>query len=152
VHCFFIYYFYKVLKAFRNRQYRIFLPHGDKKVNFMETKGRAEENKICPLEIAVNTISGKWKIPIVWQINEGKKRPSEFLRGIAKVDRRVLNQQLTEMVEDGILGKQSFNELPPRVEYSLTPLGKQLVGILWQLNDWGKLLIPGEEKHPEKDH
>ena len=39
----------------------------------METKERAEENKICPLEVAVNTISGKWKIPIVWQINEGKK-------------------------------------------------------------------------------
>lgn len=112
----------------------------------MEIKRRAEENKICPLEVAVNTISGKWKIPIVWQINEGKKRPSEFLRGIAKVDRRVLNQQLAEMVEDGILMKHSFNELPPRVEYTLTELGKKLVKILWQLNDWGKLLIPEKEK------
>ena len=111
----------------------------------MEAKERTEENKICPLEVAVNTISGKWKIPIVWQINEGKKRPSEFLRGIAKVDRRVLNQQLSEMVADGILTKQSFNELPPRVEYTLTELGKKLVEILWQLNDWGKLLILEEE-------
>jgi len=108
----------------------------------MKTKERAEENKICPLEVAVNSISGKWKIPIVWQIHEGKKRPSEFLRGIAKVDRRVLNQQLTEMVDSGILTKQSFNELPPRVEYQLTELGEKLVLILWQLNDWGKLLIP----------
>jgi len=107
----------------------------------MQTKERSTENKICPLEIVVNTISGKWKIPIVWQINDGKKRPSEFLRGIAKVDRRVLNQQLNEMVADGILIKQSFNELPPRVEYSLTETGKQLVEILWQLNDWGKILI-----------
>ncbi|WEK68249.1 MAG: helix-turn-helix domain-containing protein [Candidatus Chryseobacterium colombiense] len=112
----------------------------------MKTEEKAEENKICPLEIAVNTISGKWKIPIVWQINEGKKRPSEFLRGIAKVDRRVLNQQLNEMVEDGILEKQSFNELPPRVEYTLTELGEKLIEILWQLNDWGKLLIPEKEK------
>ena len=108
----------------------------------MEIKERAEENKICPLEVAVNTISGKWKIPIVWQINEGKKRPSEFLRGIAKVDRRVLNQQLNEMVADGILMKESFNELPPRVEYRLTELGEKLVTILWQLNDWGKLIAP----------
>ncbi|KPH12519.1 helix-turn-helix domain-containing protein [Chryseobacterium sp. ERMR1:04] len=108
----------------------------------MNTKESAVENKICPLEVAVNTISGKWKIPIVWQINEGKKRPSEFLRGIAKVDRRVLNQQLSEMVADGILMKESFHELPPRVEYSLTDLGEKLVKILWQLNDWGKLLIP----------
>lgn len=107
----------------------------------MQTKEGNTENKICPLEIAVNTISGKWKIPIVWQINEGKKRPSEFLKGIAKVDRRVLNQQLNEMITDGILTKQSFNELPPRVEYSLTETGKQLVEILWKLNDWGKILI-----------
>ncbi|MCT2562594.1 winged helix-turn-helix transcriptional regulator [Chryseobacterium herbae] len=112
----------------------------------MKTKEKAEENKICPLEIAVNTISGKWKIPIVWQINEGKKRPGEFLRGIGKVDRRVLNLQLNEMVEDGILVKHSFNELPPRVEYTLTELGGKLVEILWQLNDWGKLLIPENEE------
>lgn len=45
------------------------------------------------------------------------------------------------MVEDGILIKHSFNELPPRVEYTLTETGKQLVEILWKLNDWGKLLI-----------
>lgn len=63
------------------------------------------------------------------------------MRGIAKVDRRVLNQQLNEMVEDGILIKHSFNELPPRVEYTLTETGKQLVEILWKLNDWGKILI-----------
>jgi DNA-binding HxlR family transcriptional regulator len=111
----------------------------------MKTKERSSENKICPLEVAVNSISGKWKVPIVWQINEGKKRPSEFLRGIAKVDRRVLNQQLKEMEQDGILTKVSFNELPPRVEYSLTELGEKLVTILWMLNDWGKLMIPAKE-------
>ncbi|MDQ7961669.1 helix-turn-helix domain-containing protein [Flavobacterium lindanitolerans] len=110
----------------------------------MKAKERATENKICPLEIAVNSISGKWKIPIVWQMNEGKKRPSEFLRGIAKVDRRVLNQQLKEMEKDGILTKETFNELPPRVEYSLTELGEKLVLVLWQLNDWGKLLLEKE--------
>jgi len=111
----------------------------------MKTEEKVAENKICPLEIAVNSISGKWKIPIVWQINEGKKRPSEFLKGIANVDRRVLNKQLNEMIKDGILAKESFNELPPRVEYSLTEIGEKLVEILWQLNDWGKLLIPEKE-------
>lgn len=107
----------------------------------MKTKERTIEEKICPLEFAVNTISGKWKISIVWQINEGKKRPSEFLRGIGKVDRRVLNQQLKEMEEDGILVKESFNELPPRVEYSLTETGKSLVEVLWLLNKWGESLL-----------
>ncbi|QIG90392.1 MULTISPECIES: winged helix-turn-helix transcriptional regulator [Weeksellaceae] len=98
------------------------------------------EEKMCPLEKAVNAINGKWKISIVWQINEGKKRPSEFLRGIKNVDRRVLNQQLSEMVEDGLLTKTSFNELPPRVEYELSDLGNGLVKILWDLNEWGKSL------------
>ncbi|MGV0923700.1 helix-turn-helix domain-containing protein [Empedobacter tilapiae] len=107
----------------------------------MKTKERTIEEKICPLEFAVNAINGKWKIPIVWRIHEGEKRPSEMLRGIAKVDRRVLNQQLNEMISDGILTKQSFNELPPRVEYSLTPLGEKLVEVLWKLNDWGKILL-----------
>ena len=102
---------------------------------------RAVKNKICPLEKAVDTISGKWKIPIIWQIQEGKKRPSELLRGIAQVDRRVLNQQLAEMVSDGLLNKRSYHELPPRVEYELTELGEKLVEVLWQLNDWGTLLI-----------
>lgn len=111
----------------------------------MKIQEVTEENKICPLEIAVNSISGKWKIPIVWQINEGKKRPSEFLRGIAKVDRRVLNQQLKEMEQDGILIKESFNELPPKVEYSLTDIGKKLVEALWLLNDWGKLLLDNKK-------
>ncbi|QBQ41679.1 winged helix-turn-helix transcriptional regulator [Sphingobacterium psychroaquaticum] len=107
----------------------------------METKERTVEEKICPLEFAVNAISGKWKVPIVWRINQGEKRPSEMLRGIAKVDRRVLNQQLKELEQDGILSKQSFNELPPRVEYTLTPLGEQLVKVLWELNQWGSLLL-----------
>lgn len=126
-------------------QYRIILSIRDKKVNIMDTKELMAEKKICPLEKAVNTISGKWKIPIIWQINEGKKRPSEFLRGIDKVDRRVLNQHLSEMVSDGLLTKKSFNELPPRVEYQLTDLGQKLVDVLWELNDWGKLLIEKDE-------
>lgn len=70
-----------------------------------------------------------------------RKTSERNVRGIAKVDRRVLNQQLNEMIADGILTKQSFNELPPRVEYSLTPLGEKLVDVLWQLNDWGKVLL-----------
>lgn len=110
----------------------------------MKTKQQAIIEKICPLEFAVNTISGKWKIPIIWRINEGEKRPSEMLRGIVSVDRRVLNQQLKELEGDGILSKKSFNELPPRVEYTLTPLGEKLVEVLWKLNAWGELLM--EEK------
>jgi DNA-binding HxlR family transcriptional regulator len=125
-------------------QYRTFLQLWDKKVTFMKTLERATENKLCPLEKAINAISGKWKMAIVRQISDGKKRPSEFLRGIANVDRRVLNQHLKEMENDGILSKQVYNELPPKVEYSLTEIGESLVTILWSLNDWGNHLIMNE--------
>lgn len=110
----------------------------------MNNTVRTPENKFCPLELAVNTISGKWKIPIIWQIHKGMKRPSEFLRHIAKVDRRVLTQQLKEMERDGLLVKEVFNELPPRVEYTLTETGRELVTILWQLNEWGNRLAAGK--------
>ncbi len=116
----------------------------DKKVTFMKTVERVTENKLCPLEKAINSISGKWKMAIVRQISDGKKRPSEFLRGIANVDRRVLNQHLKEMENDGILSKQVYNQLPPKVEYSLTEIGENLVKILWSLNDWGNHLIMNE--------
>lgn len=107
----------------------------------MKSEKRVIEEKTCPLEFAVNTISGKWKIPIIWQMNEGKKRPSEFLKGIATVDRRVLNQQLKEMEADGLITKEVFKEVPPRVEYSLTERGNRLVRVLWELNEWGKTLL-----------
>ncbi|MGG5507753.1 MULTISPECIES: winged helix-turn-helix transcriptional regulator [unclassified Myroides] len=103
-------------------------------------------DKVCPLEYAVKAISGKWKIPIIWRINEGERRPSEFLRGIATVDRRVLNQQLKELEDAGVLTKQRFDEVPPRVEYSLTPLGVKLVAVLKELNAWGSLLLEEQQQ------
>lgn len=115
----------------------------------MKTKKPTIEEKVCTLEIAVNAISGKWKIPIFWQLSKGKKRPSEFVKGIGQVDRRVLNQQLKEMEADGLLKREVFNELPPRVEYSLTDTAKPLVDILWALNDWGKLLLDEQQKNTE---
>ncbi len=110
----------------------------------MNDKSHHVIEKECPLELAVKAISGKWKIPIIWQMHKGEKRPSELLRGIVKVDRRVLNQQLKEMVEAGLITKESFNELPPRVEYRLTELGEGLVKVLWDLNDWGTQLLKSE--------
>ena len=108
-------------------------------------------DKVCPLEYAVKAISGKWKIPIIWRINEGERRPSEFLRGIATVDRRVLNQQLKELEEVGILLKQRFDEVPPRVEYTLTPMGVKLIEVLKQLNGWGSHLLEEHKKGEPTD-
>ena len=112
----------------------------------MKIKKPEAEEKVCTLEIAVKAISGKWKIPIFWQLSQGKKRPSEFVKEIGIVDRRVLNQQLKEMEADGLLKREVFKELPPRVEYSLTEMAKPQNDILWALNDWGKVLFEEQQK------
>lgn len=115
----------------------------------MKTKERTIQEKICPLEIAVNSISGKWKIPIIWHMKDGKKRPSEFVKAIGLADRRVLNEHLKEMEADGIINREVFNELPPRVEYTLTDLGNQLVEVLWSLNSWGEILLSQKKNAKE---
>lgn len=112
----------------------------------MKIKKPEAEEKVCTLEIAVKAISGKWKIPIFWQLSQGKKRPSEFVKEIGIVNRRVLNQQLKEMEADGLLKREVFKELPLRVEYSLTEMAKPLNDILWALNDWGKVLFEEQQK------
>lgn len=107
----------------------------------MKTKLRVSENKICPLEHAVNTISGKWKIPIVWHLNQGVKRPADFFLHIADMNRRVLTRQLKELEDSGIIFKTIIKEKPLEVEYQLTSSGDQLVSTLWKLNDWGIELL-----------
>ncbi|MCW3465804.1 winged helix-turn-helix transcriptional regulator [Chitinophaga nivalis] len=107
----------------------------------MKNKIRVTANKICPLEHAVNTISGKWKIPIVWYLHQGARRPSDFFYLIAAVNRRVLTRQLKELEEQGIITKQLLKQKPLEVSWELTPLGDQLVKALWILNDWGSELL-----------
>ena len=107
----------------------------------MKTKLRVSENKICPLEHAVNTISGKWKIPIVWHLNQGVKKPADFFLHIADMNRRVLTRQLKELEDSGIIFKTIIKEKPLEVEYQLTSSGDQLVSALWKLNDWGIELL-----------
>lgn len=107
----------------------------------MKVKLRVSENKICPLEHAVNTISGKWKIPIVWHLHQGVKRPSEFFSHIANINRRVLTRQLKELEDSGIIFKTIIKRKPLEVSYELTPSGHQLVAALWKLNEWGNTLL-----------
>ncbi|SDM27072.1 transcriptional regulator, HxlR family [Pedobacter antarcticus] len=111
------------------------------KYAYMKSKIRVSENKICPLEHAVNTISGKWKIPIVWHLHHGIKKPTDFYSKIAGINRRVLTRQLKEMEESGIINKTITRLKPLEVEYQLTSVGDQLVQSLWSLNNWGEVLL-----------
>ncbi|MFG2643047.1 winged helix-turn-helix transcriptional regulator [Streptomyces sp. NPDC048370] len=92
----------------------------------------------CGLHAAVDVVGGKWKPLILWALHaHGTTRFGELRRLIAGVSEKVLIQQLRELEADGIVHREIYPEVPPRVEYSVTPLGESLNTALLPLGDWG---------------
>jgi DNA-binding HxlR family transcriptional regulator len=91
----------------------------------------------CGLDLIGEVIYGKWKIRLLWFINEGHKRPGELQRKIPDASRRVLNIQLTELEEHELITKKIYPVVPPKVEYSLTEFGKTLIPVISVLGQWG---------------
>lgn len=96
---------------------------------------RAQE--VCPIEVAIAVVGGAWKMTVVKHLREGPKRFGELGRAVGPVTPRVLTRQLRELETDGIVHREVFPEVPPRVEYSLTPLGRSLSTLVHDLDDWG---------------
>ncbi len=94
-------------------------------------------NLNCGLDLIGEVLYGKWKIRLLWFINEGHKRPSELQRKIPDASRRVLNIQLKELEEQEMITKEIFPVVPPKVEYSLTEFGKTLIPVIAVLGQWG---------------
>ena len=91
-----------------------------------------------PVEHALHAIAGKWKPRILWELLEGTRRFAELQRAIPEVSAKVLTEQLRELEADGLLVREVFAEVPPRVEYTLTELGRALDSVLAALCDWGR--------------
>jgi DNA-binding HxlR family transcriptional regulator len=92
----------------------------------------------CPLTFAVKAISGKWKLYILSQLLDGKsKRYGEFKSSCENITEKMLTSQLRELENDGIISRKVYPEVPPRVEYSLTELGKKLSPVFDLFYDWG---------------
>lgn len=94
-------------------------------------------NLNCGLDLIGEVLYGKWKIRLLWFINEGYKRPSELQRKIPDASRRVLNMQLNELEEHELITKKIYPVVPPKVEYSLTEFGKTLTPVIATLGQWG---------------
>lgn len=92
----------------------------------------------CGIEVALDVIGGKWKLLILWQCREGPRRFGELKRLLRGVSEKVLIQQLRQMEVDGIIRRKAYHEVPPKVEYSLTPFGVSLGEALVPLCDWGE--------------
>ncbi|MBL1076934.1 helix-turn-helix transcriptional regulator [Nocardia sp. 2] len=86
----------------------------------------------------MDVVGGKWKALILWELQAyGTRRFGELRRGLPGVSEKMLNQQLRELVEDDIVHREIYAEIPPRVEYSLTPEGQALNEALAPLGAWG---------------
>ncbi|WP_332696200.1 winged helix-turn-helix transcriptional regulator [Halalkalibacter lacteus] len=104
----------------------------------------------CEKELTLSLISGKWKVVILWHLGvEGTHRFSDLQRLFSKISHKVLTNQLRELEEDGIIHREVYPEVPPKVEYSMTELGLTLLPIVEMMYEWGKNRIE-ELKKEEK--
>ena len=102
-----------------------------------------EEMKIqmCPVCVTQKVIRGKWKLVIIWLLRDGEKRFSELQRSIPQINQSYLTHQLKDLEYDGLLNRKAYNEIPPKVEYSLTQKGIDFIGVIEIMNNWGKQYI-----------
>ena len=84
----------------------------------------------CPIDTFINTIKGKRKGTIILHLYQGDKRYSELVRLMPDISERMMTKQLKELKEDGLIEREVFAEVPPRVEYSLTELGRNIRPVL----------------------
>ena len=106
------------------------------------------ENKIScsnfthEMEVALEVIAGKWKSTILWNLHTAEQiRFNEFLKIIPGITQKMLTQQLRKLEESNLVSRKVYSSVPPVVEYSITPLAKDLIPILESLNQWGKKVI-----------
>ena len=96
------------------------------------------ERIACPVETTLMLIGDKWKVLILRDLLPGTKRFGELKKSIGNVSQKVLTAQLRDMEEKGLVHRQVYAEVPPRVEYSLTELGQSLKPILDAMCSWGE--------------
>ena len=104
----------------------------------MTSQPAKKELPACPVETTLTLIGDKWKVLILRDLLPGKKRFSELKRSVGGVSQKVLTAQLRDMEQNGLLTRTVYPEVPPRVEYALTPLGHSLKPILDAMQLWGE--------------
>lgn len=93
---------------------------------------------MCGLDVVLEVVGGKWKSLMLWELQAGPCRFGALRRRMDGISEKVLIQQLRELEVDGIVHRKQYNEVPPKVEYSLTPFGESLCAALNPLCAWGE--------------
>lgn len=109
----------------------------------MSRKQRHAQYVNCPVEATLDVIGGKWKGAILWLLMDQTMRFGELQKRLEKVSQRTLTNQLRSLEADGLIHREAFPEVPPKVEYSLTERGRALEGVLAAMRDWGTDYIVG---------
>lgn len=102
----------------------------------------------CPIEVALEVIGGMWKVVIVRELREGTMRYSQLHRALKRVTHKMLAQQLRELEHDGVVSRKVYPQVPPKVEYSLTALGKSLGPLLDSMHAWGERVVTTRSQAP----
>ena len=93
----------------------------------------------CPVKYALGILQGKWKFQVLWELAHAESvRFNELQRRVDGISSLMLSKTLKELEADGLVSRHQFNEIPPRVEYSLSELGADLKEVLRELGDWGQ--------------
>jgi DNA-binding HxlR family transcriptional regulator len=92
----------------------------------------------CPAAVTLRVIGGRWKVPILWHLSKHEvRRFSELHRGLDGINQKMLTQQLRELELAGVVRRKVYAQVPPKVEYSLTEMGKSLMPIVSAMCKWG---------------
>ena len=93
--------------------------------------------KGCPVQFTMQFLAGKWQIAILWNLSQKPLRFGELKKNIAGITDKILMKELRFFEDKEIVYRKKFDEMPPRVEYSLAPLGRSLLPVINQIVDWG---------------
>ena len=104
------------------------------------TRKNDKKTVSCPVETTIAAIGGRWKVLVIHHLLEDKLRFGELSRLLGGVSPRTLTRQLRELEDSGIIDRHVHQQIPPKVEYSLTPLGQELRPVLYAMHAWGQKL------------
>jgi DNA-binding HxlR family transcriptional regulator len=90
-----------------------------------------------PVELALDLIGGKWKMPILWRLGQRTWRYSELKQDLGKATHKMITQHLRELERDGLIARKVYPQVPPKVEYSITDLGRTALPAIEALRAWG---------------